>query len=132
MEDLSRSISCVTQELHNLQKLLESSKFHCSDPSAQNRVLDDLVDIGLVRNLKNAVDQMRHFLWNYIDSASALGQLEGADPVRLDHATHMLHMLHSSPFPYYKSSFIERITAAVDSRLEEAGAERELAKQAAA
>jgi len=47
MEDLSRRIKQLTQELKALQPQLEWSTFRSSSPGDQNRILDDLLGAGL-------------------------------------------------------------------------------------
>ena len=142
MENLSDCICRVTQELRSLQELLQFSAFECSDPHAQNRILSDLVDIGLMHSLKGAVDHMRQFLWSYIDFATAKpGPSNETDWVkqstRLDQVTEMLSILHRfSPIAGRSSgnssSFVERITASVGNLLEQYDSQQEKSDQAAA
>ena len=137
MEDLSNCITRVTQELRILQEQLQWAAFQSSDSHIQNRVLDDLADIGLIHNLKNAVDHMRHFLWSYIDFAttnfSQPGEADHAmQSMRLEQITDMLRLLHNSSFPLYASSFVERITASVECLLEQCRPQEEQSKKAAA
>jgi hypothetical protein len=121
MEDLSNCITRVTQELRTLQEQLQWARFQNSDPSAQNRVLNDLLNIGLIQDLKSAVDHMRNFLWSYIDSAAAncspQGQVDHAlQSHRLTQITEMLRVLHGSPAS--PPSFVEHVTLSVGRLLE--------------
>ncbi|HET6843062.1 MAG TPA: hypothetical protein VFK06_15510 [Candidatus Angelobacter sp.] len=121
MEDLSNCIIRVTQELKNLQEQLQWAAFQRSDKSAQDRVLNDLLDIGLVQDLKHTVDHMRHFLWSYIEFAVATcGPHKEVDHAqqseRLALITEMLRLLYSSsssalPQP---QTFVGRATLSVE------------------
>jgi hypothetical protein len=122
MEDLSNCITRVTQELRTLQEQFQCAGFQSSDPSIQNRVLNDLLNIGLIQDLKSAVDHMRHFLWSYIDSAAAnysrYGQVDQAlQSHHLTQVTEMLHLLYGSTAS--PQHFVERVTLTVGRLLEE-------------
>lgn len=142
MENLSDCICRVTQELRSLQELLQFSAFECSDPHAQNRILSDLVDIGLIHSLKGVVDHMRQFLWSYIDFATARPWPSNETDLakqsaRLDQVTEMLSILHhSSPIAgrssVNNSSFVERVTASVGNLLEQYDSQPEKSDRAAA
>ncbi len=142
MENLADCICRVTQELRNLQELLQFSAFECNDPHAQNRILSELVDIGLIHGLKGAVDHMRQFLWSYIDFATAKPWPSNATDLakqsaRLDQVTEMLSILHrSSPIAgrpsANSSSFVERVTASVGNLLEQYDSQQEKSDGAAA
>jgi hypothetical protein len=120
MDDLSNCITRVTQELRTLQEQLQWAAFQNSDPIAQNRVLNDLLNIGLIQDLKSAVDHMRNFLWSYIDSAAAnyrQGQVDHAlQSRRLTQITEMLRLLHGSPAS--PQNFVEQVTHSVGRLLE--------------
>jgi hypothetical protein len=135
MNDLSSCINRITQEIRLLQELLQFSTFQNSGPGTQNRVLHDLVDIGFIHNLKSAVDHMRHFLWNYLESISAAPQAGNTLAIqssRLDQITDLLCLLHHSSLPLYASSFIDRMTSSVNELLEKSDSPKTLVKQAAA
>jgi hypothetical protein len=122
MEDLSKCITRVTQELRTLQEQLQWAGFQSSDSSTQKRVLNDLLNVGLIQDLKSAVDHMRQFLWNYIDSVAANcsphGQVDQAlQSHRLTQVTEMLHLLYGSPAS--PQHFVERVTLSVGRLLEE-------------
>lgn len=118
MEDLSNCIIRVTQELKNLQEQLQWAAFQRSDKSAQDRVLNDLLDIGLVQDLKRTVDHTRHFLWSYIEFAAATcGPNKEVDHAlqgeRLAQITEMLRLLYSSSASPQPQTFVEQITLSV-------------------
>ena len=135
MNDLSSCINRITKELRLLQELLEFSTFQNSDPDTHNRVVHHLVDVGIIHNLKSAVDHMRHFLWNYLETIGPDPQ-PGIDLAtqsrRLDQITDLLCLLHHSALPLYASSFIDRMTASVDDLLQQSDSLEILVKQAAA
>jgi hypothetical protein len=119
MEDLSNCIIRVTQELKNLQEQLQWAAFQRSDKSAQDRVLNELLDIGLIQDLKRTVDHARHFLWSYIEFAAATcGPHKEVDHAqqseRLARITEMLRLLYgsSSALPQ-PQTFVERVTLSV-------------------
>jgi hypothetical protein len=81
------------------------------------------LNVALLTELKNAVDDMRLLLWQYIETASELNpkhMQEGMDTQRLHRVTRFLQLLRdrlgdsSGQEPV---SFIERISAAVKERL---------------
>jgi len=81
------------------------------------------LNVTMLAELKNAVDDMRLLLWQYIETASELDpqrMQEGMDTQRLHRVTKFLQLLrnrlvHSSDDQ--PVSFIERINAAVKERL---------------
>ena len=122
MQDLSKRIARLTQELRAFQPQLEWSTFRSSSRGDQSRILDDLLDAGLGEDLKNTVDLLRHFLWCYIESAVA-----DSDPHvdyalqsrRLEQITAILRLLHHSACPSKDSlESVERITVTVNRYLE--------------
>src|SRR5258708_1981289 len=122
MQDLSKRIKRLTQELKALQPQLEWNTFRSSSPGDQNQILNDVLDAGLGEDLKRAVDLLRHFLWCYIESAVA-----DSDPhvdyalqsKRLGQITEMLRLLHHSAYPSKDSlESMERITVTVNRHLE--------------
>lgn len=119
MEDLSNCIIRVTQELKNLQEQLQWAAFQRSDKSVQDRVLNDLLDIGLVQDLKRTVDHTRHFLWSYIEFAAATcGPHKEVDHAqqseRLAQITEMLRLLYASFALPQPQAFVERVTLSVE------------------
>src|SRR5947208_559851 len=101
MEDVSKCITRVTHELRTLQQQLQWTAFQRSDPGARNRIVSDLLNVGLIRDLKNAVDHVRHFLWSYVDAAAAnCTPYEQTDHEiqsdNLTQITEMLRLLHGS------------------------------------
>src|SRR5579859_1592104 len=120
MEDLSNCIIRVTQELKNLQEQLQWAAFQRSDKSAQDQVMSNLLDIGLIQDLKRTVDHTRHFLWSYIEFAAATcGPHKEMDHAqqseRLAQITEMLRLLYgsSSALPQ-PQTFVERVTLSVE------------------
>ena len=118
MEDLSNCIIRVTQELNNLQEQLQWAAFQRSDPGVQDRVLNDLWDIGLIQDLKRTVDHTRHFLWSYIEFAAATcGPYKEVDHAlqsqRLAQITEMLRLLYGSSALPQPLTFVEQVTLSV-------------------
>src|SRR5690349_19285437 len=136
MEDLSKRIKRLTQEIRELQPQLEWSTFRSSSPGDQNKILNEVLDAGLGVDLKRAVDILRHFLWCYIESAVA-----DSDPhvdyalqsKRLEQITGILRLLHHSACPAKDSlEFVERVTLTVNRHLEAHQPQEEIAlKQSA-
>ena len=81
------------------------------------------LNVTLLAELKNAVDDMRLLLWQYIETASELDpqrMQEGMDMQRLHRVTRFLQLLRNRltyPSDQEPVSFIERISAAVKERL---------------
>jgi hypothetical protein len=118
MEDISDRIESLTLELKALQLQLHWPKFQDANAGDQDRILNHLLDAGLGRDLKKAVDLLSQFLWCYIESAAARINAEGVDyareSVRLGQVTEMLRLLHHSSCPLKESlAFIEHTTMTV-------------------
>ena len=121
MSDLSHRITSLTQELKKLQVQLEWTASQRSPISDQNRVLHEVLDVGLAEELKAVMDQLSSFLWRYVENAAATVQSSDADinfeeqSNRLRQITELLRMLHCSSLPSRDpAAVVERITASVD------------------
>src|SRR6266702_1935793 len=121
MEDLTKGIQRLTQELRALQPWLEWNTFQEFSPGDQNRTLNDLLDTCLVEDLKRSVDLLRHFLWCYIESAAT-----DSDPhvdyaqqsKRLEQITDVLRQLNYSTCPPKAAmEFVQQTTLNVNRRM---------------
>ena len=118
MEDLSNRIARLTQELRALHLQLQWPDFQNASPGDQDHILNTLLNAGLGRDLKRAVDLLSQFLWCYIESAAARTNADQVDyaqqSVRLGEVTEMLRLLHHSACPLMESlAFVEHATMTV-------------------
>ncbi|HWX53552.1 MAG TPA: hypothetical protein VN176_03060 [Verrucomicrobiae bacterium] len=117
MPDFSERVVAMTQELKALLQQLQWAQCD-SNPGDQERILDDLLSMGLIEDLKNAVDHMRYFLWRYIDSAATNPGTDvdyGRQSRRLRQVAETLGRLRCTPASSTApQSFLEEITAAVN------------------
>ena len=90
--DVSRDPTVPTQFARRPQEI--------ATPTAQRQaVVDELVEADLLDDLKNAVDNVRHFLWSYIEATTAdPADLRSAmQGYRMQRVTEMLRMLKEEP-----------------------------------
>jgi len=104
----------VTEDLRLLQQELDRI---AHGPAAErSEVIDELVDGDLMNDLKSTVDNMRHFLWSYIEATSqSEADLKSAlQGYRMQRVTEMLRILRESDVPEltkakHAHSFFEEI-----------------------
>ena len=123
MKDTSDRIIRITEELRALAVQLQWSTFQRSSRDDKTKILNGLLNSGLVEDLKTATDQLSRFLWCYINSAAAANSIMESEyesqNQRLWRITEMLRMLREPAFAADETiGFVERLTAAVDQHLE--------------
>ena len=97
MDDVMRRIRNVTGELHEIEKELEVAAQHATtSPHAQ--ILDEQDSIAMLGAFKVAVDNMRRFLWAYIETVSVNDQnmTEALQTARLMRVTELLRVLRDA------------------------------------
>jgi hypothetical protein len=116
LKELTTALTAVHSDLYWLAMEAPNADEKPAAPAAD-------LNVALLTELKNAVDDMRLLLWQYIETASDLNPThmqEGMDTQRLHRVTRFLQLLRdrlgdsSGQEPV---SFIERISAAVKERL---------------
>lgn len=120
---VSERIELITEELRALQAQLKWSTFQKASRDDKTKILDGLLNRGLVEDLKTAVDNLSAFLWCYINSVAAAHSIMESDceaqSKRLGQITEMLRTLRQPAFAGEDAGgFLERITASVDQHLE--------------
>jgi hypothetical protein len=121
MDNTSERMIRISEQLRALSVHLQWKTFEGSSPTDQNRILNGILNRGLIEDLRNTVDQLSDFLWRYIETAAANSD-PGADyelqNERLRRITELLRVLHRSASPVHDpSAFMERVTASVDQHL---------------
>jgi hypothetical protein len=121
MSDITTRVKRVTEDLAVLQRELDAASHPGPERSA---VVDELVAGDLLNDLKNAVDNVRHFLWAYIEATTQNPEdLKTAmQGYRMQRVTEMLRVMRSDEPELAKTkgahSFFEEINtiahAAVD------------------
>jgi hypothetical protein len=118
-------VAKVTKELRALSVQLHWSAFQGFSPSDQNLILNELLNAGLIEDLRTTVDQLSHLLWCYVESAATTSDPEPDYEMqsrRLGKITEMLRVLHRPARPAEDPlAFVERLTQYVDRHLETAG-----------
>ena len=121
MDNTSERVVRISEQLRALSVQLQWKTFETSSPRDQDRILNGLLNRGLVEDLRRTIDQLSEFLWQYIETAAA-----NADPdadyemqnERLRRITELLRLLHRSALPSHEpAAFMERVTASVDQHL---------------
>ena len=120
MRDTCDRVARITKELRALSTQFHWNAFQGSSASDQTQILNS----GLVEDLRTTVDYLTHFLWRYIESAAANTGQEADYELqneRLMRITEMLRLLHRSSCPSPAPlAFVERVTKSVDRCLETA------------
>jgi hypothetical protein len=114
LKELTEELTAVHSELYWLAMRAQNSTDKESPAELK---------VDLLTDLKGAVDNMRLMLWNYIETASVVdpqGVREGIEHQRVRRVTEFLELLrdrlgHNDDEPV---SFIERISASVNNRLQ--------------
>jgi len=114
LKELTEELTAVHSELYWLAMRAQNSTDKESPAELK---------VDLLTDLKGAVDNMRLMLWNYIETASVIdpqGVREGIEHQRVRRVTEFLEVLrdrlgHNDEEPV---SFIERISASVNNRLQ--------------
>lgn len=121
MDNTSEHVVRISEQLRALSVQLQWKTFESFSPRDQDRILNGLLNRGLIEDLRRTIDQLSEFLWQYIETAAA-----NADPdadyemqnERLRRVTELLRLLHRSALPSHDpGAFMERVTASVDQHL---------------
>jgi hypothetical protein len=95
LDDITKRIEHVTDELRIIHSRLDEATRNAAD---RQIMIDKLLAGELLNDLKSAVDNMRHFLWSYIE-ATAQGPDELKNAIqgyRMQRVTEMLRVLRES------------------------------------
>jgi predicted RecB family endonuclease len=121
--DVTTRIRRVTDDLRILQEQLDLAAHQAQ--AQRDKVLDELVDGDLMNDLKSAVDNVRHFLWAYIEATTQNpDDLKSAiQGYRMQRVTEMLRVLreHESPEMHNipeARSFFEEINSIAHATVE--------------
>jgi hypothetical protein len=112
MSDVTTLVRRVTKDLEMLQQRLDDAARKAS--AQRSAVVDELVEGDMLHDLKNVVDNMRHFLWSYIEATTQNpADLKSAmQSYRMQRVTEMLRMLREEPElkkTKFANSFFEEI-----------------------
>lgn len=115
MDDVMRRIRTVTGELHEIEQELEVAAQHATT-SKHAAILDEQDSIALLGAFKVAVDNMRRFLWAYIEAVSVNDEnmTEALQTARLMRVTELLRVLRDVDTPAGPAA-TRGITEIVDS-----------------
>ncbi len=121
MDGVMRRIRQVTAELHEVEQELEEAAEHATT-TTHAQILDEQDSIALLGAFKVAVDNMRRFLWAYIEAVSVNDQnmTEALQTARLMRVTELLRVLRDGDAPSGMAS-ARGITEIVDSVMGTAG-----------
>lgn len=96
MSELTERIRRVTQDLQVIQETLSDAAASGTPPEARERIMEELLDMSMITELKAAVDHMRHLLWSYIEASSNKNPhmvTRTLQAVRMQRVTEMLKIL---------------------------------------
>ena len=97
MDPVLDRIQRVTDELHALEQDLQ--KIEAASGAEHVGLLDEQASLRLVSDLKVAVDNVRHFLWAYIEKVADGNRMmlgEALHSARLDRVSAMLRVLNET------------------------------------
>jgi len=121
MDNTSERVVRISEQLRALSVQLQWKTFENSSPRDQDRILNGLLNRGLVEDLRRTIDQLSEFLWQYIETAAANSDPDADYEMqneRLRRITELLRLLHRSATPSHDpAAFMERVTASVDQHL---------------
>ena len=121
LKDLTAALTAVHEDLYWLAMQPPNANDKPAVPAAE-------LNVDMLAELKNAVDDMRLLLWQYIETASEIDPQRvsaGMEAQRLHRVTKFLQLLRKRLAPTSDDqpvSFIERMNAAVKERLGEKAA----------
>lgn len=116
LKELTTALTAVHEDLYWLAMQPPTANDKPAVPAAE-------LNVDMLSELKNAVDDMRLLLWQYIETASEVNPQraqERMDSQRLHRVTKFLQLLRKRLAPASEEqpvSFIERINAAVTEHL---------------
>ena len=121
LKELTTALTAVHEDLYWLAMQAPNANDKPAVPAAD-------LNVDMLTELKSAVDDMRLLLWQYIETASEVNPnhiQEGMEAQRLHRVTKFLQLLRKRMVPASDEqpvSFIERISAAVNKRLNDKAA----------
>jgi len=123
MNDTATRVTRISKELQALLVQLHWKHFQNSSPVDQTRILNGVLNRGLIEDLRSTIDQLSEFLWRYIETAAENCDQEADYELqneRLRRITEVLRLLHRSSTPAQDPiAFVDRVTASVDRHFEE-------------
>lgn len=118
MDPLLARIKHVTDELHGIEMDLLRAARETGKAGQAHPILDEHETIVLISAFKVAVDNMRRFLWAYIEAASGGngGDINYAlQAARLNRVTELLRVLQDEPVTEGPGAEARGISDLVDS-----------------
>ena len=139
MNDIVPLIRRMTEDLRALQDAMQQAKDQ-QRCGVHEHLLEQIISTQLADEFKGALDQMRHFLWCYIEDVATRhrnGDLDsGTAGNRLQLVSEMLRNLSQRAAPVSSTppetmSFFERVDSMVSERLQRGRKEGQLENGAA-
>jgi len=122
--EVTALIRRMTQDLRALQNAMREAKNEPLPNGSHEGLLNEIIDTELVAEFKGAIDEVRYFLWCYVDIFAAQYQSNSshyrAENSHLRLVSEMLQILSqapAAPAPPGVVSFFERIDSVVSDRL---------------
>ena len=139
MNDIVSLICRMTADLRTLQDAMQEAKDQ-QPYGVHEELLEQIICTQLAEEFKSALDQMRHFLWCYIEDFATRHRNGGLDAGmasnRLQLVSEMLRNLSQRAAPVSSTppetmSFFERVDSMVSERLQRGRPEGRLENDAA-
>jgi hypothetical protein len=95
MQEVVLRMRRVSEDLREIRKRLEELR---GSNEAHHQVVDEVLELDLIREFKSSVDQVRLFLWDYFQAAAHMPEPEPDQALkefRLRRATEMLQSVQN-------------------------------------
>jgi len=141
MNDVTPLIRRITEDLRTLQDAMQGAKNEQLPADSHEDLLEEIINARLAGEFKSVIDEMRHFLWRYIENFATEHHSGGPHTEvgnnRLQLVSEMLQSLSQRAAVPVNStlpptmSFFERIDSVVSTRLQTGGLEGKLERDVA-
>src|ERR1041385_4894009 len=105
LDDVHVRMLRVTEDLRVIQRELNCAAMQAPGDPELMEALTQLPEIESLEMLRSALDQMRHFLWFYVQVMTSDSEVEESDPKR------------SAKLPAARDGFLERYKNMTDAAL---------------
>ena len=109
MKELTSKVQRVKGDLRTIQEQLELLNSPGTSTSERVQALDELLSVELLEEFKAAIDEMRSFLWSYLEAhawQSEENAVSLAESLRKQRAAEALRILHNGPDKHAKDDSV--------------------------
>jgi hypothetical protein len=111
MDDIDIRILRITEDLRAIQRELNCAAMQAAADPELMESLSELNELESIQMLKSALDQMRHFLWFYMQIVA--NESEGGERLRQT----LRQKLSDDALPSSEATVLEKIKSAADAAM---------------